>query len=80
MRVWDKDIDFSDFLLDENLYQQKYENILIYDILYKIWKGAKPLCFRLNKIGGFIRLHGEIRYLVLFAYAWFDKICEFGIW
>ena len=36
MRVWDKDIDFSDFLLDEKLYQQKYENILIYDILYKI--------------------------------------------
>ena len=29
MRVWDRDIRFSDILLDEKLYKDKYENILI---------------------------------------------------
>ena len=28
----DRDFDFSDILLDEKLYKEKYENILIYDI------------------------------------------------
>ena len=28
----DSDFDFSDILLGEKLYKQKYENILIYDI------------------------------------------------
>ena len=33
------DIDFKDILLDE----KSYENILIHDILYKTFMGAKPL-------------------------------------
>ena len=32
MRVWDRDNGFSDILLDEKLYQEKTESILIYDI------------------------------------------------
>ena len=35
MRVWDKDIDFSDILLEKKLYKEKYRNILIQDISYK---------------------------------------------
>ena len=37
MRAWNIDIDtdFSGILLDEKLYKEKNENILIYDISYK---------------------------------------------
>ena len=35
----DKDIDFNDVLLDEKLYKEKYENILIYDSSYKTLTG-----------------------------------------
>ena len=35
IRFWDRDIDLSDILLDEKLYKQKYENILIYNTSYK---------------------------------------------
>ena len=50
MRTWDRDIDFTDILLDEKTYRQKYENILIYDISYKTSTGAKPSRIRLHKI------------------------------
>ena len=65
MRFWDRDIDFSDILLDEKLYNKKYENISIYNISYKT-----------SKIDGFIRIHNKIRYLVLFDYSYCDKICD----
>ena len=39
IRARDKDIDFNDVLLDEKLYKEKYENILIYDISYKTLTG-----------------------------------------
>ena len=41
---WDIDIDtdFSRILLDEKIYKEKKENILIYDISYKTSTGAKP--------------------------------------
>ena len=32
IRFWDTDMDFNDILLDEELYKEKYENVLIYDI------------------------------------------------
>ena len=35
MRVWDRDNNFSDVLLDERLYKEKCENVLIWDISYK---------------------------------------------
>ena len=35
IRFWDRDVDLSDILLDEKLYKQKYENILIYNTSYK---------------------------------------------
>ena len=78
MRAWDRDIDidFSGILLDKNLRKEKYEFISIYDISYKISTGAKLLRIRYDEIDGFIKIHNEIRYLVLFDCCWFDKICE----
>ena len=38
MRVWDRDNNFSDILLDERLYKEKCENVLICDISYKTYK------------------------------------------
>ena len=29
-----------------------------------------------NKTGGFIKIHHKIRYLVLFDYSYYDKICD----
>ena len=34
------------------------------------------MCIRFDKIDGFIKNHDVIRYLVLFDYEWFDKVCD----
>ena len=68
MRV--RDIEPSDTLLDE----KSYENILIYNISYKKFMGAKPLHIRFNKIDGFIKTYGGIRYLEIFGYWLYDKV------
>ena len=44
------DINFSNNLLDDKL----YENISVYDILYKTQTGPNPLRIRFEKIDGFI--------------------------
>ena len=64
MRV--EHIDFGNILLDEKLYKI-YENILIYDILYKTFMSAKPLHIRFVEINEFIKIYDGIRYLVLFG-------------
>ena len=56
-----EDFDF-DILLDE----KSYGNVLIYDILYKTYIGAKPSHIRFDKVDGFIRVYDGARYLVLF--------------
>ena len=67
------DINFSDILLDETL----YENIAVYDISYKTSTGPKPLHIRFNKIDGFIIvLDGNIKHLILFDYGLFNKISD----
>ena len=76
MRVRDRDIAFSDILLDEMLYKEKCENILIYDISYKTSTGTKPLRIRFDKIDGFIKIHCRIRYLVLLDCSWCEEICD----
>ena len=67
------DIDFDDILLDEQSYKT-YENVLIYDISYKILIGAKPLRIRFNEINGFIKVYDGIRHQVLFGLRWYDAI------
>ena len=76
MRAWDIDveIDFSDISLEEKLYKENNENILIHEISYKSSTDAKPLLIRYDKIDGFIKIHNKIRYLVLFD--WFDKVYD----
>ena len=54
------DINFSDILLDEKL----YENISVYDIL--CWTSR----------GLIIVLDDKIKYLILFDYGLFNKICD----
>ena len=78
IRVWKRDtaIDFNRISLDENLYKEKCENILIYDISYKVSTGAKPLRIRCDEIDGPIKIHNGIRYLMLFDCGWFKKNCD----
>ena len=47
--------------------EQSYENILVYEILYKILIGKKPLRIGFDKIDGFIRVYDGTRHLVLFG-------------
>ena len=59
--IKDIDINFSDILLDEKLYQ----NISAYGISYKTSTGPKPLRIMFDKIDEFIWVHGrEFKYLV----------------
>ena len=46
IRLWDKDIEFSDILLAKKSYEIS-ENILIYDISYGTLTSAKPFGIRL---------------------------------
>ena len=39
IRFWDRYTDFSDNLLDEKVYNKKYENIWIYDMSYNTSMG-----------------------------------------
>ena len=47
------DFDFN-ILLEEKSYENSYKTILIYDISYKTFIGAKPLRIRFDKDDGFI--------------------------
>ena len=76
IRFWDRDINFSDISLDEKLYKEKYENILIYGISYKTSTGTKPLRIRFDKIDGFIKIYDNSRYSVLFDYSYCDEIYD----
>ena len=67
------DINFSDILLDEKL----YESILVYDISYKTSMVPNLLRIRFDKIDGFIIvLDGKIKHLILFDYGLFNEICD----
>ena len=56
-------------LLDE----KSYENILVYNILYKTLIGAKPLRIRCDKSNGFIKAYDTTRYLVLFGAKTYNR-------
>ena len=68
-----RDVDFGDILFHKKSYKT-YENILIYDIWYKTFMGAKPLRIRFDEIDGFIKIYDGIRYLVLFASVLYNEI------
>ena len=71
--IKDIDVNFSNILLEKKL----FENISVYDISYRTSTGTKSLRIRFHKIDEFIRLREcEFRYLVLFDYGVFAKICD----
>ena len=76
IRARNRDIYSTDILLDEELWKENHENILIYDISYKTSMGAKPLRIRFDKKDGDIKVHDQIRHLVLFDYGSCDKIWD----
>ena len=54
-----------------------YENISVYNILYKDSTGPIPLRIRFDKIDGFIiSLDGKIKRLTVFDYGLFNKFCD----
>ena len=57
----DEYINVDRILLD----QKSYENILVYNILYKTLLDAKPLRIRFDKVGGIIKIYNGIKYLDL---------------
>ena len=67
------DTNVSDILLYRNL----YENMSVYDMLYKTSRDPKSLRISFDKVHGFVMvLDGKNKHLVLFDYGLFDKICE----
>ena len=57
-------IEVDDINVDRILSDEKsYENILVYNILYKKFMNAKPLRVRFNKVDGKIKTYYGIRYL-----------------
>ena len=67
-----EDFDIDNILIDE----KSYENILLYDILYKTLIDPKPLRIGFKKIDGFIRIYDETRYLTLFGTEKHDAIYD----
>ena len=58
------DIKIVDFDIDNILINEiSCQNILVYNISYKILTGVKPSCIRFNKIHGCIRIYNATRYL-----------------
>ena len=49
---------------------------MIYDVSYKIFIGAKPLCIMFDEVDGFIKDYGGINYLVLLSLEKYDVIFE----
>ena len=66
MRV--TNFDLNNILLEEKSYKETFENILVYDISYKIFMSKKPMRIWFDTIDGFIKIYGGIKYLVLLEY------------
>ena len=68
---------FEDFDIDIILIDEKsHENILIYDISYKILLDSKPLRIRFDKRDEFMRIFDGTKYLTLFGSEKFDAIYD----
>ena len=60
-------IGISNIFLNEKSYKS-YKNILIFNILCKIFVVLKQLLIRFDETDGFIRTYDGSRYLVLFGF------------
>ena len=65
-----ENFDFNNTLIDEKSYQY----LLVSNISYKTFIGAKPLRIRFDKVDGFIRVYDPTRYLVLLRPGKYDAI------
>ena len=65
-----EDFDFDKILL----YEESYENILVYSIFCKTLIGTKPLRIKFDKVNGIIRVHDWKRYSLLFGPEKYDAI------
>ena len=54
--------------------EKSHKNNSIYSISSKALIGEKPLCIRLGKIDGFLRILYGARYLILFGSKKYDAI------
>ena len=66
------DFNSDKILLDENL----YEHILVYEVSYKTFMGAKSLRIRFQNVNGFIKIYDRIRYLVLIGPKRYEAIYD----
>ena len=56
------DFNFDNILLGGKLHENPFENILIFDISYKMFMPAKPLRNSFNKVDQFIKIYDGTRY------------------
>ena len=74
-QTWECAGKFEDFDLDNiSIYEKLHENILIYDISYKILIDPKALPIALFKIDGIIRIYDGTRCLTLLGSKKYDAI------
>ena len=55
IRFWDRDLEFSDILLNQKSYKENYENILTDNLSYKTSTAAKRVLIMFDKIDEFIK-------------------------
>ena len=68
---------FDDFSPDNILIDEKsHENIMIYDVSYKILISSKSLRIRFDKLDRIIRIYDGARYLTLFGTEKYDAIYD----
>ena len=72
MTIKMEDVHFHNLLLDG----KSFEDIFIYDALYKTLIGAKTLHIMFEKVGGLIRDYDGTKYLVLFEPEKYDTIID----
>ena len=65
-----EDFDLDNIIIDE----KSHENILIYDVSYKILIDSKPLRITFNKINGFIKIYDGTKYLTLLGSQKYDTM------
>ena len=74
---FDDIIKLEDFSLDNILIDEKsHENIMIYDVSYKILIGSKPLRIRFDKMDRIIKTYDGATYLTLFGTEKYDAIYD----
>ena len=70
MTIKIEDFNFDNILL----FEKSFEKILISNVSYNTFIGAKPMCIRFDKVDGFITVYDGTRYFSLFVPEKYDAI------